>query len=114
MSKFKLSAIVTKSGRVLATGRNKTYSNFITGLKKYSKELWSMNRCAEKDAIERILKHQDGIKHLAGATIYVTRYGKAGETRLAKPCSHCMELIESVGIKRIIYTKVGGTEEIRL
>lgn len=115
MSKYTIGATVVKSGRILATGQNKVYNRFIVhGVSKHSEELWKMNRCAEKGVIERILRQQDGLKHLGGAVIYVTRFNKTGNTRLAKPCSFCMELIQSVGIKRVVYTTADGTNTIKL
>lgn len=112
--RFKMNAIITKSGRVLAVGENKCHAGVISGVQKYSKELWLINRHAERAVIEKVLKQYDGIKHLAGATIYVTRHGKTGETRLAKPCKYCMELIESVGIKKVVYTTTEGAVELKL
>ena len=39
-----------------------------------------------------------------GATVYVARVGKAGATRLSKPCSMCESAMRHVGIKEVIYT----------
>ena len=115
MAKYhKLNAIIVKSGRVISTGRNTIQDTFFFNVQKYSKELWDINKCAEKNAILKALKMFDGLRHLAGATIYVTRFGTGGETKLAKPCVHCHEFIKTVGIKRIVYTnnENGTTTEI--
>lgn len=109
--KFNLKATIIKSGRVISTGTNSSKS-LILGFERGSKELWTSNNHAEKDAIVKALKLFDGLKHLAGSTIYVTRYNKNGDTKLAKPCKHCQELIESVGIKKVVYTTDSGTDVI--
>lgn len=109
MSKFKLCATIIKSGRVISTGQNKTRAPIDSNTPKGSKELWDVNICAEKNAIMKALKMQDGLRHLAGATIYVTRFSKDGMTAMAKPCAHCQEFIRSVGIKKAIYTNDKNT-----
>ena len=101
--KFKLTSYITKSGRVISTGENK-HSEYIHGVQRGSKELWDINTCAEKDAIQKVLKLNDGQKHLIGSIIYVQRFNNKGETKLAKPCRYCQELIKAVGIKKVIYT----------
>lgn len=100
----KLNAVIVKSGRVISIGENKITQNYYHGIAKFSKELWNINRCAEKHAILKALKTFDGLKNLSGSTIFVTRFDKAGNTKLAKPCKHCEELIRSVGIKKIVFT----------
>jgi len=94
---YKLGAIIVKGNRVLATGHNSIAHCKLNDFKN--------SRHAEMDAILHILKNRNGLSLLAGSTIYVSRITKGGETALAKPCSKCMSLIKSVGIKRIIYTK---------
>ncbi len=108
--KFKLTSYITKSGRVISTGENK-HSEYIHGVQRGSKELWDINTCAEKDAIQKVLKLNDGQKHLIGSIIYVQRFNNKGETKLAKPCRHCQELIRAVGIKKVIYTSNIGIEQ---
>lgn len=41
---------------------------------------------------------------LNGATIYIFRQHRDGSPAMAKPCPSCLELIKSVGIKRICYS----------
>lgn len=45
---------------------------------------------------------------LKGATIYVSRVGKSGRTRLSRPCENCMKAIIDAGIKSIVYTNELG------
>ena len=53
-----------------------------------------------------ILSH--GLDNCAGATLYVLRILANKHLALARPCDTCAALISFVGIKRIIYTTVGG------
>lgn len=96
-TRAKVGAVITKGGRVLISCCNET---------KYSKHTgrnWPSVH-AEEQAILRILNAPDGLRKLAGATIYVTRIKKDGSTGLAKPCSKCQALIDSVFIKKVIHT----------
>jgi deoxycytidylate deaminase len=111
--KFNLKAVIIKSGRVLAVASNK-HVPYLNDFKRGSRELWNINCCAEKGAILKVLKMYDGLKHLAGSIIYVSRFNKQGGTLLAKPCKHCDEFIRHVGIKKIIYTTQSGTKEIKI
>ena len=93
---YKIGAVIVNGGRVLSTGVN---------CKRYSRKTgrpWTSIHAEEK-AILAILKQPDGLRKLAGSTIYVTRITKLG-VGLAKPCQHCQNLIDSVGIKTIIHT----------
>ena len=39
-----------------------------------------------------------------GATIYVVRIGKRGDLKLSKPCDMCREVLQHVGVKKVVYT----------
>lgn len=45
---------------------------------------------------------------LKGSTIYVSRVGQAGETRMSRPCPDCFRAILEAGIKEIVYTNEVG------
>lgn len=94
----RIGSVITKGGRVIATGINQTRRS-----KKAARSMYESLH-AEEAAILRVLRKPDGLKLLAGSTIYVTRILKNGETALAKPCPSCQALINSVGIKKIIHT----------
>lgn len=104
---FRLGCIITKGKRVISTGHNSI---------RYCKaNSFKNSRHAEMDAILKLLNKDKGLSHLAGATIYITRITPQGKTALAKPCKKCMALIQSVGIKTIIYTTDNSnTERIKL
>lgn len=96
-SRAKMGAVIVKSGRVLSTGINNIrYS-------KHNKRTWASVH-AEEQAIVSLLKQPEGIKQLAGSTLYISRVMKDGSTGLAKPCEDCQKLIDAVGIKKVVHT----------
>ena len=100
-SKFtraRMGAVIVKGGRILSSGYNQTRYSRLSARNQYE----SIH--AEEAAILRILSKPNGLQLLAGATIYVTRIKKDGSTGLAKPCESCQDLINSVGIKKVIHT----------
>lgn len=99
--KHKLGAVVVKGNRILSTGSNEL---------RYTKELREPTLHAEAAAILKMLKsHRQ--HDLAGADLYVSRICPSGRVGLAKPCSNCMALIRSVGIKEVHYTTNSQTTE---
>jgi deoxycytidylate deaminase len=106
--RFRVGAVITKSGGIISTGFSKTNrgSRIITSEFK----CWESSLHAEADAILKILK-TDKIDKLVGATIYVSRLKADGKCGLAKPCKYCNQLIQSVGIKKVVYTTNDGTTD---
>ncbi len=94
----RVGCVITKGGRVISTGINKTKR-----AKDSARPMYESIH-AEEAAILRVLRRPDGLKHLAGSTIFITRVLKNGETGLAKPCPSCQALINSVGIKKVVHT----------
>jgi len=94
--KHRMGAVICKSGRVLSTGYN------MVGHKSSIREFASIH--AEEMAIMKLLNKPNGLQLLCGATIYVTRIMKNSTCGLAKPCPKCQDLINSVGIKKVIHT----------
>jgi deoxycytidylate deaminase len=94
-------AVVVKSGRVLGTGYNKdrNHPRFVSP--EHIKTDCSFH--AEELAI------RDAGENLKGAKIYVARVNRHGHDRDSQPCPRCLSLIQSVGIKKIIYTSEKGT-----
>lgn len=90
----RLGAVIVKGGNILSTGFNSIRPSKILGTKTLH---------AEADAVLQLLK-QRRLHDLAGSEIYVTRFTKAGQVGMAKPCEACQRLITSVGIKRVHYT----------
>lgn len=97
-TRARVGAVITKGGRVLASACNKLrYS------RRNDRPWPSMH--AEESAILKVLRHPAGLRKLQGATLYVSRVKKDGTCGLAKPCKDCQDLIDSVGIKKVIYTE---------
>ena len=103
---YRLGAVITKGQRVLSTGYNRLA---YCPLNKFK-----ISKHAEMDAILKLMRQHNGLNSLAGSTIYVSRINKNGATLLARPCQRCMDLIQSVGIKDVIYTTANGTVNERV
>ncbi len=93
----RVGAVIVKGGRILSTGYNDL---------RYSKRngrSWASVH-AEEMAIVKLLKQPNGLKQLAGSTLYVSRIKKDGSTGCAKPCKECKTLLDSVHIHKVIHT----------
>lgn len=99
-------AVIARGGRILSIGQNKPKMNVYTMQNAHHEFCVSIH--AEIDAILRIRRKVD----LRGATIYVVRLKKNGETGVATPCKMCSRAIVDHGIKRIFYTVDGNNVEV--
>lgn len=101
--KHKLGAVLVKSGRILATGYNRVghRSRFAVPIEKEA----SVH--AEIAVISKLMKPKH-VHKLQGSKLYISRVRKNGKLGLAKPCSECLSVIKSVGIREIIYTTENG------
>jgi len=97
-NQHKLGAVITKGGRILSTGYNELRPSKIIGTPTLH---------AEASAILKLLKSRR-MGDLVGATLFVTRFTRGGAVGLARPCSKCMDLINSCGIRRVIYSIHGN------
>lgn len=48
---------------------------------------------------------------LSSAVLYVSRVNKSGDEMYSRPCSKCLNLINSVGIRKVVYTAGDGSYE---
>ena len=94
--RYKHGAIIVKGGRVLSTGINK-FKNHPNIFENKSIIKQKAHIHAEADAIRKA-------GDLKGATIYVARINKTGNTGLSRPCNYCYEKIIEAGITKIVYT----------
>ena len=99
---FRLGACITRQGKVVSFGHNKVGHRSNSDFSR-----WKDSVHAEEAAIYKLLKRGQQ-KLLKGATIYIARLSNTNAVVLAKPCDHCLRLIESVGIKTIVYTTNTG------
>lgn len=95
----RMGAVIVKGGRIISFGHNKL---------RPSKELKTETIHAEEDAVLQAIK-AGGIQSLVSSKIYVTRFTKGGSIGLSKPCSRCMALLTSVGVRQVHYTTNDGS-----
>ena len=88
--RFRMAALVVKSGRVLGGDTNSPKITPDTPPKRVSTH-----------AEVRTLK---GIKNTQGATIYIARLSSDGSTALSKPCVWCMGHVLDAGISKVVFT----------
>lgn len=100
--RYRLGAVIVKGGCVISTGFNKI--RYVKGRIERKNEI-SLH--AEQAAILAIIHRLDA---LAGSTIYVSRVRSDGSHAMARPCPYCMRLIQSVGIKKMVYTTDYGSK----
>ena len=99
-AKHKVGAVIVKGDRVLSCGFNSL---------RFSSIINQPTLHAEAHAILKLLK-EHRLNDLAGSSLYVTRFTKGGNTGLSKPCKNCMELIKSVGVRKVYYSTKESTE----
>ena len=87
--------IYDRKGRVLSIGKN-SYVKTHTLQAKYAKMVGLPDKQFLHAEIHAISKCRDLSK---AYRILVTRYGKAGQPLLAKPCPVCESALKSVGIE---------------
>jgi deoxycytidylate deaminase len=99
-NQHRLGAVIVKGDRILSTGFNQL---------RPSSTLRTKTLHAEAAAILKLLK-EGRLSTLAGSEIYVTRFTRGGAIGCSRPCPDCMELIRTVGIRRIHY--IGINQEV--
>ena len=101
-SQHRLGAVIVKGSRILSAGYNDIYR---------SSRLLHVNTLhAEAAAILKLLKEKR-LSDLCGSELYVTRFTRGGSVGCSKPCAACMDLIRSVGIKKVHYINTKGITE---
>ena len=93
-----MGAVVVRGNRIISCGHN-----FIGYSRYHLDRKFACSIHAEAAAIIQLLKKRRQYE-LVGATIYVSRIGRSGEPRLARPCKSCNDLIWSVGISKVVFT----------
>lgn len=90
----RMGAVVVKGGRILSTGYNQL---------RPSKLIGTNTLHAEAHAVLKLLK-DNRLHDLAGSDCHVTRFTRGGRVGMARPCSHCMDLLRSTGVRRVFFT----------
>ena len=89
--RFRMAALLVKSGRVLGGDVN---------IPRITPDT-PPNRCSTHAEI-RVIKNT---KNTDGATMYIARLLLNNHTAMAKPCVWCLEHIIKAGISRVVYTE---------
>lgn len=98
--KLALGAVIFKGNRILSSGHNELRSSSISN--KYKKYKNSLH--AEQAAVMNI-----NWKKLKGASILVIKLSKVQKKLSnAKPCDMCLQLLKTIGIKKIYYSNQFG------
>lgn len=99
--KFPMGAIIAAGNRILAFGINK-YRTHPQQINHYTNDIGGSIH-AELDAIISCCNSN-------GATIYIARLFKDGTAGMAKPCVLCQNIIETAGIKKVVFTTRYGID----
>jgi tRNA(Arg) A34 adenosine deaminase TadA len=89
-NRFKMACIVVRAGSVLGADINVTKVSPSTPPNRFSThaEIGAMKACSDP----------------TDATLYISRLKLDGTTAMARPCSWCMQFIQSNSIYRVVYT----------
>ncbi len=90
-------AVLLRGGAVVNTSCNK--SSHCTFALRFTEKPARATRHAEVGGILGL-----GREITNGASVFVTRTSKLGETRMSRPCPMCAAMLRFVGVKRIYYT----------
>lgn len=103
--KQKLGAVIAKGRRPISKGCNHFRSHRFSLMFPY-------NHVCHAE-VAAVLRAGYPRRRLTGTSIYIARINNTGETRLAKPCEHCQEVLKLVGIQKAVYTtNEGGYSEL--
>ena len=95
---YRHGAVLVKGGSVISTSANKnSYASWGNRFRK--RDCGHATHHAELGCILGIDRSVT-----KGATIYVVRIGKSGDLKLSKPCDMCRDVLQHVGIKKVVYT----------
>lgn len=101
-TKQEITAVIyDRKGRVLSIGKN-SYVKTHTLQAKHAEKVGLPDKQYLHAEIHAITKCKDLSK---AHKILVTRYGKAGQPLLAKPCPVCQSALDAVGISLVEYTE---------
>lgn len=103
-NRYHMSCVVVKGGRLISIGVNKLNSP-----KRFTIQRPCMRLHAEIDALLGISKPA-----AKNSTAYITGFTAAGnDLKSSAPCQSCLQFLDSMGIKRVVYTENGNTKELR-
>lgn len=92
----KVGAVLISGNKILSKGYNQIRHCAVG--KRFT--TWENSVHAERDCCRKVNKNK-----LKGSYIFVYRELANGKPALAKPCNDCMNMIRTMGIKRVYYSK---------
>jgi deoxycytidylate deaminase len=98
--KIKLGCVIFNKNKIVSKGHNYKQKSTRSITKKFLK--WEFSLHAEVDAI---IKSRTELK---GMSLLVVRINNNKKLMYAKPCKHCQEYIQFVGVKKIYYSSKDG------
>lgn len=92
-------AVVVSKGKIIQSGRNQYCG--MERIKHFKNRIWSIH--AEMNALAGLPKNMT-----KGANIIVVRVNSLGDVVNSKPCHICMSLIQTAGIRKVLYSDDKG------
>lgn len=111
---FRVGAVLVRNGRAISAGFNCFKKSAPSSKTRYN------GIHAEFSCVRKCMKRGEfrpgfDTGQLAGMTMFVARTTRTGRVAMAKPCTHCQELLRLLQLRRIYYTtQEGGIEELIL
>ena len=111
---FKVGAVLVRNGRTISAGFNsfkKSSPNSKTRYNGIHAEFHCIRKCMSRG------EFRPGFDsgQLQGVTMFVARTTRKGKVAMAKPCTHCQELLRLLRLRRVYYTtQEGGIAELIL
>ena len=104
----RVGAVLMKNNHALASGFNQLRHQGTIKTSHWKGSLHAEVACLI-DALRKVPKSK-----IRGTTLVVVRLKRDGTLGLAFPCKDCYDLIESFGIKRVIFSTNTGVSEIKI
>lgn len=102
--RYKFGCILYKSNRVISMGVNKENS----APKSWVKKRPNMNLHAEISTILGLTKDQT-----KQTTLYIYGTTAKGNSIVSKPCECCLQALDKMQVKRVVYMNKGQIEELK-
>lgn len=109
--KYCITAIIRDKRRHIISRANNSYIKTHPLQAKYAKKVGKEKKVYLHAEILAILRA--GKRISKAFSIEIFRFDRKGNTKLAKPCPICMELIKTTPIKEIIYKEIIYTEDFK-
>ena len=98
--RVRIGAVIYNKGSLISRGYNQPFRS-VKSVHPFARR-WKTSLHAEVSAI------LNAKRDLKGCSITVVRLNRASEIKIGKPCSHCLDYIDYVGIKRVFFSDNDG------